>query len=475
MRSRLVAQQYNWAKRDDVTQNTPPLVAARLLVSKAASFGHKVGPEARCLAVWDCSVAFYHAPLGEDIVVVPPKGLCPEGFVWQLRRAMNGTRKASLAFGSVVTEELVAMPAAPFAEVVVSPMCFYSKGLDVALLVHGDDFFAEGRAEALLQVDEYLRSKFRINLVSLAGPRQEKEIKFLKRVITYGPDGWTWTGDPAHRKQLVDELNFGGAKGAATPGSKATAANDPHREDTLTPQRAEKYRSLAGRLLYHSLDGPRVQFDTGLVMRGMSTPRVLDEARLHRAVRYLAGAPGVDWLFRWQGVGEALKLYGLADADHAADDESRRSVSCSQEFLGGHLLDQEVGRQTCVAISSGESEFHALTLCAARLIFAKSLADGFGFPPRGRPDSLLGLLGGEGHCEPSRRRKAQTSSGQKPLVAEGSGGRAGGGRQDRHAAEHGRLGHQVLGRSAAEAADWDAAPARNTAHGHGARHTREEA
>ena len=35
MRSRLVAQQSSWAKRDDVTQNPPPLVAARLLVSNA--------------------------------------------------------------------------------------------------------------------------------------------------------------------------------------------------------------------------------------------------------------------------------------------------------------------------------------------------------------------------------------------------------------------------------------------------------
>ena len=43
MRPRLVAQQFNSAKRDDVTQNT-----VRLLVSKASSFGHKVGPEARC-------------------------------------------------------------------------------------------------------------------------------------------------------------------------------------------------------------------------------------------------------------------------------------------------------------------------------------------------------------------------------------------------------------------------------------------
>ena len=123
-------------------------------------FGLKVGAEVRCRAGWDCSVAFYHAPLDEDVVVIAPKELCFAGFVWQLRRAMNGTRKASLAFVSVVTEELVAMPAAPFAEVVVAPMCFLSKGIDVAMIVHGTAFFAERRAKALLQVDEYLRNKF---------------------------------------------------------------------------------------------------------------------------------------------------------------------------------------------------------------------------------------------------------------------------------------------------------------------------
>ena len=73
-------------------------------------------------------------------------------------------------------------------------------------------------------------------------------------------------------------------------------------------------------------------------MRGTSTPRVLDEARLHRVMRYIAGTLGVDWLFRWQGGVETLTLYDLADADHAADDESRRSESCSQEFSGLSLV-----------------------------------------------------------------------------------------------------------------------------------------
>ena len=51
---------------------------------------------------------------------------------------MHGTRKASLAFGSIVTEGLVAMLAATFAEVVVAPKCFYGKEIDVPMIVPKD-------------------------------------------------------------------------------------------------------------------------------------------------------------------------------------------------------------------------------------------------------------------------------------------------------------------------------------------------
>ena len=56
-----------------------------------------------------------------------------------------------------------------------------------------------------------------------------------------------------------------------------------------------------------------MQFDTGPVVRLVNTPRI-DEARLHRVVRCIAVALGVDWLVRWQGGGEALKFDGLTDA-----------------------------------------------------------------------------------------------------------------------------------------------------------------
>ena len=149
------------------------------------------------------------------------------------------------------------------------------------MLAHGDDLFAEGRATALSQVGDYLTDKFRINLVALAGPGQKaQELKILKRTVSCSDLGWTWRGDERHVKDLVRELGLEKARPAGTPGSKATAGNLATAEDEIDAHRAARFKRLAGKLLYHSLDDPRAQFETGMVMRGMSCPRELDEARL---------------------------------------------------------------------------------------------------------------------------------------------------------------------------------------------------
>ena len=49
-------------------------------------------------------------------------------------------------------------------------------------------------------------------------------------------DGWTWTGDPRAQQEACEQAQLW--RGAATSGSKATAANDPHSDDNLTSQRS---------------------------------------------------------------------------------------------------------------------------------------------------------------------------------------------------------------------------------------------
>ena len=252
------------------------------MVSRAATLTTTAGQHCRCLAVWNCSVAFYHAPLDEDIVALPPAGLCPSGFAWQLKRAMNGTRKASRAFGNVVKGEMLGMPGADFVLVAVSPMTFYSLPLDVAFLVH---------------VGTCLDNKFRINLIGMIGPGcNDTTLKMLKREISFHGDRFEWAGDPKHRTELIEQLGLLGAKPAAIPGTKQTVDNLPNCEDALSGERVKSFQSGAGKLLYHSADDPRVQFETNMVMRGMANPTELDHARLMRVVRCLVGAGDLVWV-----------------------------------------------------------------------------------------------------------------------------------------------------------------------------------
>ena len=70
----------------------------------------------------------------------------------------------------------------------------------------------------------------------------------------------------------------------------------------------------------------------------------------------------------------------LTDADRAADKGSRRSVSCSTERFGQHLLEVSVAKQSVVALSSGESEFYGIVRACAQGIQTQQLLGAVGVP-----------------------------------------------------------------------------------------------
>ena len=104
VRSRLVAQEVvKGKKREDVFAGTPPLAAFRLLLQRAASRGRN-----RNLAIYDVSVAFFHADMTEAVYVRPPRSLRRANTLWKLRKAMYGTQVASSLWQSLVRKTLEA-------------------------------------------------------------------------------------------------------------------------------------------------------------------------------------------------------------------------------------------------------------------------------------------------------------------------------------------------------------------------------
>nr|GEX08862.1 retrovirus-related Pol polyprotein from transposon TNT 1-94 [Tanacetum cinerariifolium] len=69
----------------------------------------------------------------------------------------------------------------------------------------------------------------------------------------------------------------------------------------------------------------------------------------------------------------------FADADHAGFQDTRRSTSCSLQFLGDRLISWSSKRQKSAAISSTEAEYIALSGCCAQILWMRSQLTDYGF------------------------------------------------------------------------------------------------
>eukprot|EP00971_Amphidinium_carterae_P050246 990123-Amphidinium_carterae.1 len=144
VRSRLVAMEFNSYDRLDTFAGTPPLKVIKMIISRAASRRDRAGSQRRVLALYDVSVAFWHAAMPTDpeeaIAVQPPRGEEAHGIVWQLKRAMYGTRKASRLFQdhmSTVFKE------GEYKRLVSCQQAYYNPESDSMAAIWGDDIIAE--------------------------------------------------------------------------------------------------------------------------------------------------------------------------------------------------------------------------------------------------------------------------------------------------------------------------------------------
>ena len=93
------------------------------------------------LALYDISVAFWHALLLEDepIAMYPPRRE-EAGYMWQMKRAVHGTRRASRPFQEHMKGVL---KEAGYAARKVCHQVYHCLETDSMAAIHGDDIIAE--------------------------------------------------------------------------------------------------------------------------------------------------------------------------------------------------------------------------------------------------------------------------------------------------------------------------------------------
>ena len=76
------------------------------------------------------------------------------------------------------------------------------------------------------------------------------------------------------------------------------------------------YRQLVGSLIYLTLTRPDITFAVGIVSRFMQKPKKPHQEAVRRILRYVKGRIDFGLLYK---KGEACKVVGYCDADHAGE------------------------------------------------------------------------------------------------------------------------------------------------------------
>ena len=106
--------------------------------------------------------------------------------------------------------------------------------------------------------------------------------------------------DPRHVQECIEQLGSVGGKAPSTPGTTDTLKNLADAEDSLSEVESKSFQRLAGKMLYHSLDDPTIQFDKAMLISGVCQPTVGAMARLMTAWRSHGGSSLKNPRKRWQ-------------------------------------------------------------------------------------------------------------------------------------------------------------------------------
>ena len=118
-------------------------------------------------------------------------------------------------------------------------------------------------------------------------------------------------------------------------------------------------------LIYLTITRPDISYTVHQVSQYLSTPRSTHYTVVLRILRYLKGTLFHDLFYSAQS---PLVLYAFSDVDWAEDPTDCRSTTGYYFLLGFSLISWRSKKQTFVAHSNTEAEYHALADTTSELL-----------------------------------------------------------------------------------------------------------
>ena len=382
VRSRLVARDFKTrggANDFDVFAAMPPLEAKRMLIRMSRVNGAVRGDPHRGrvkLMFVDVKKAHLNGRLkeGEHAFVELPSEA--GGGVGKLKRWLYGMRPAASAWEDDYVEYLIGKG---FRRGRSAPTVLYHEGMDIRLVVWGDDFTFLGRDMDLRWIAKVMEQRYEIKVRAMLGPDagDDKEVRILNRLVRWEKDRIVYEGDEKHAQVVIREMGLEeGSKGFDIP---VLAEKECTEGKELDAAGVAKYRRLAATVNYLAMDRPDLQFAASVLGRSMSRPTENSMAALKRAARYLLKHPSVRYIYQSVDLEQAKVIEGFSDSDWAGCRATRRSMSGGVVSIAGGTVKSWSNRQGSVALSSGEAEYYASVKTASELLGLRALAEDLGW------------------------------------------------------------------------------------------------
>ena len=383
-KGRLVAKGFSQVPGIDFGKTFAPVVKAssvRLLAALACHRGW-------VLDCFDATRAFLWGELDEEIYMklpdgfhLPPTAPLPPGAtslldcVWRLCRSIYGLKQASLVWYCKIRGVLEKLGLVR-SEVDHALFHFHGEwqGVVVTAIIalHVDDGLGGSNHQPFLDwVKSEIRKEF--GLKDLGPVRGFLGVEFVRDLVKKT----LWMHQASYIKVLLEDHGLSDCNPVRTPMDNSRSCPD---DSPVLLDRRSEYQTIIGKLLFLSIcTRPDISYTVNSLAQHASAPRQCHFDAVKRTLRYLKGTATVGLQYQATDDVPLSALFGFCDSDWAGE-EDRKSVSGHCWFLGPYLVDWSSKKQSCVALSSTEAEYVALSACIQSGIALHSASLQLGLP-----------------------------------------------------------------------------------------------
>ncbi|CAL8119105.1 unnamed protein product [Prunus armeniaca] len=355
-KARLVARGFTQTFEVDYKETFAPVAkmnTIRVLLSVAVNKGWP-------MYQMDLKNAFLHGDLKEEVYMKLPPGHPQSNeldLVCKLHKSIYGLKQSPRAWYAKLSSVLTSVG---FKSSNADSSQFVRTGAmgKLVVLIYVDDLIITGdNADEIFNLKQSLRQRFAIKDLGI--------LKYFLGIEVATSHRGLFLNQRKYVLDLLKEANMSDAKPAITP---LDSKLKPSLKGTPLTD-IGYYQRLVGKLIYLTITRPDITYPVSIVSQFMHSPTLEHLTLVKRILRYLKGSVGRGIIMKKNN---NTQIMGYCDADWAGNAIDRKSTGYCR-FVGGNLVTWKSKKQTVVARSSAEAEYHAMASTACELIWLKGL------------------------------------------------------------------------------------------------------